>query len=159
MARPRKSAAVHKANGNPGDRPLRVEPKPRPVKPTRPAQLSEAGGKVWDRVTAELEFMGILVAADQDLLLAYSCAVADFLECERITQDEGLTLDTREGQRAHPAAKLKKELAIVIKTLASELGLSNQGRAKLGKVPEHKSEAEQQRDKLRLFIAGTQKTG
>lgn len=48
----------------------------RPVAPSKPPWLDEYGGRVWDRVVAELEPMGVLNPAHREILAAYCMAAS-----------------------------------------------------------------------------------
>jgi hypothetical protein len=88
--------------------------------PPPPASLGEAGTDLWRRIMADYD---IADCGGKELLLQ-ACGACDRLaELKRCIDEEGTTIRTRGGIRAHPA--LRDELAcraFIVRTLRA-LGL------------------------------------
>jgi P27 family predicted phage terminase small subunit len=111
----------------------RSEPQPREVEPVEPDWLSEDQRKVWREAAGELRAMGMLWAADQHMLVVYSCAMADFMTAQRLIDRSGLLIKGREDTMVkNPLHGVKRDNANIARVLARELGLTPAGRAILG---------------------------
>jgi len=89
---------------------------------------------VWDRLVAEVDAMGLLYAADGDLLAQLATAVARYGEAERVLQAEGLVVADRE----HPGRVkrntwvfVQREAAEMTQRLSDRFALSPAARARL----------------------------
>ena len=70
--RKRKSAAEHKANGNPGRRETRPEPEFKPVKGEMPPDWLDSGAKdIWHELMPILESTNVYTEADKHQLAMY----------------------------------------------------------------------------------------
>lgn len=130
MARGRKPlpTAVKELNGNPGKRKLNdAEPIAPPLASLdAPAWLSEDAKVIWNRRAHQVATMGCLKDPDTELFAAYCEAVANAV---------------RANQAGEPAIKLWQ----LVRSLASEFGLSPSSRTRLH-IPASRPE-----NKLRLF--------
>lgn len=133
--------------GNPGKRRLNArEPKPG-GQPVAPDWLSDDARKEWDRTVPELERLGLLSVVDGAALVGHCCNYARAVQAERTLQREGLILDGKK----HPAATVAKECWQLVRSFASEFGLTSSSRARLT------TGGEDQGDALGLFIAAKPK--
>jgi P27 family predicted phage terminase small subunit len=77
------------AAGNPGKRRLnRSEPSPPPAPATPPDALDADGLERWYRLYPMLTDMGVMTAAENDMLIRYCNMAAQFDECQRILQKQ-----------------------------------------------------------------------
>lgn len=118
-----------------GVRPDRVnlaEPKPKKAKPKCPGWLSDDAKRVWRRTTKQLETMGLLYEADQDIIVAYANAVVNYERATRIVDEQGVLVEgRRDGQVSNPAVRVQRDCAQLIRQFASELGLTPSSRSRL----------------------------
>src|SRR3990167_8908338 len=93
-----KPSRLRVIEGNPGKRPLQKnEPRPRPVRPTRPEWLSAEAKREWSRLAGELERLGLLTVVDRAALAGLCQAWARAAEAERVLAIEGMTVTTPSG--------------------------------------------------------------
>jgi P27 family predicted phage terminase small subunit len=119
-----KPNALRVLEGKPGHRPLRPEPKPRPVAPKCPAWLLLEAKREWRRVAPELERLGLLTVVDGTPLAGYCQAYARWRQAETVLEDEGTTFKTPNGYvQVHP------QVAIAQKYLQIARGLLRRVRA------------------------------
>jgi len=123
---------VRRLHGEPNKRRHRVEPQPAERKPEPTDTLGLEARAVWDRLTAELDAMGILYAADGDPLAMLCSSVAVFREAERKLADEGLILEDRDGApRRNPWWLIRRDALNEIMRLGSAFGLTPVARTHL----------------------------
>ena len=83
MSRPTPTA-IKIATGNPGKRPINdSEPTPARGHPARPSHVKGEAKKEWDRITDELDQMGLLTTADRPALAMYCITWARWQEAEK----------------------------------------------------------------------------
>ena len=124
--------------GNPGHRALpKEEPKPRPMRPTRPHWLQPEAKREWTRVVAELEALELLTVVDRAALAAYCQAYARAVAAEKaldkaIEKEGSMTYRTDSGQ-----IKPRPEIAIalrewqMVRAFAAEFGLTPSSRVRM----------------------------
>lgn len=100
--------------------------------PKPPSHLSAVARDEWNRVAPELVRMGILATSDLGALELYTVEFAAIRECEEILREEGRTVTTPAGPKAHPAAAMRKASMMQATRLASELGLTPVSRSRKG---------------------------
>ncbi|HMO48756.1 MAG TPA: P27 family phage terminase small subunit [Rubrivivax sp.] len=103
--------------GNPGKRPLKVEPKPTAGAPACPDWMPEVGRQQWERVVPELDRLKLLTKVDSAVLEAFCSVYAEFVD------------DVKAGRRLS-AASLGQ-----LRFYAGELGLTPAARARLAAPP------------------------
>jgi P27 family predicted phage terminase small subunit len=118
-----------------GDRKDRIntnEPKPKKAKPKCPSWLSKEAKAVWRRTSAQLDAMGLLFEADQDILAAYSVAVVTYQQATKLVEEQGVLVEgRRDGWVTNPAVRVQRDQATLIRMLASEMGLTPSSRTRL----------------------------
>lgn len=118
-----------------GDRKDRIntsEPKPKRAKPKCPTWLSKQAKAVWRRTATQLDAMGLLFEADQDILAAYAVAVVTYQEATKLVEQEGILIEgRRDGMVTNPAVRVQRDQATLIRMLASEMGLTPSSRTRL----------------------------
>src|SRR5215203_2781848 len=84
MGMPRVPGPLKLLRGNPGKRPLSVEPQPsRTVLPKPPEYLSADAEAEWHRIAPELYHLGLLTLVDVNPFAAYCQAYARWVTAER----------------------------------------------------------------------------
>jgi P27 family predicted phage terminase small subunit len=118
--------------GNRGKRPLPThEPQPARGIPPCPAWLDAEAKAKWEQLAPELDRLGLLTVVDGDFLTAYCQAWGEFLWATETLREEGRVMDTRTGQRAHPAAALQRSAWVAMQRFGGLFGLSPADRVKL----------------------------
>ena len=132
MGRQPKPAAVKKAEGNPGKRKIPQEVQPAAEAPVCPSYFSKRAVKIWNDTTKQLEVMGLLFRADEQLLSAYVMACEDLVDSEETLQKQGRYIEDSYGnKKRHPAAVTRDKATAAIAKLGSLLGLNAISRARL----------------------------
>lgn len=75
-------ANVHLLRGNPSKKPIAEllgEFRPPVGMPKRPAELNDAARKIWKRIGAELESLGLISKIDESAFAAYCLDYAEYL--------------------------------------------------------------------------------
>lgn len=117
------------------DRAAGTEPQPA-GKPKCPRWLAGTARTAWRRLVPDLVRIGLLTAADADVMAAFCQARADFETAARQLVKEGHTFEDRFGQpRPHPAVGIQAKAVAQLRQLGAELGLTPSGRVRLA-VPE-----------------------
>jgi P27 family predicted phage terminase small subunit len=132
-----KPNALRVLEGKPGHRPLRPEPKPRPVAPKCPAWLLLEAKREWRRVAPELERLGLLTVVDGTALAGYCQAYARWRQAETVLDDEGTTFKTPNGYvQVHPQVAIAQKYLQIARGFCAEFGLtpSSRGRMTLPEV-------------------------
>jgi P27 family predicted phage terminase small subunit len=124
-----------------GDRPSRVnqhEPKPEPSAecPAAPEFLEQAEAELWDRYAPMLHAQAVLTDWDQEALAAF-CQAAVLARLSAATlHEEGITTENQNGMPIkHPAFAVWKESASLIRSFASEFGMTPASRSRLVVTP------------------------
>ena len=136
--RPPKPTALHVLNGNPSRKSDlgQHEPRPTPVAPDCPAWLSADARTEWDRVTPELERLGLLTVVDMVSLAAYCQSYARWVEAERVLSEKGITHEytNKAGETnvtARPEVGIADKYLKHVKAFCSEFGLSPSSRVRI----------------------------
>lgn len=118
-----------------GDRKDRIntnEPKPAKRRPRCPSWLTKEAQVIWRRTTKQLDEMGILAEADQDVICAYVMAVLNFERATKLVDEMGVLVEgRRDGFVKNPAVQIQRDNATLIRQLGSELGLTPSSRSRL----------------------------
>jgi P27 family predicted phage terminase small subunit len=114
-----------------------------PGKPLKPANLSEAASREWDRLTGELEAAGIQVtSAHRTVLSEVSKIKADMAEAwEAVEEDGAYSVNAKTGAvQAHPASKrldaLRRDLQKWLVMLGLRAAVAGDTEEKKGKTLE-----------------------
>jgi P27 family predicted phage terminase small subunit len=118
-----------------GDRKDRIntnEPTPPKTKPKCPKWLSNEAQKIWKRTSKQLEAMGLLFEADQDILNSYCIAVDTYQQATKLVNEQGVLVEGRRDDFVtNPAVRIQRDQATLIRMLGSELGLTPSSRTRL----------------------------
>jgi len=114
------------------DRINKSEPKPKTSKPKCPSWMSDEAKAVWRRTSKQLDAMGLLFEADQDILAAYVNAVVNYQKASELVDRSGVLIKgRRDGVVTNPAVRVQRDSATLIRMLAGELGLTPSARTRL----------------------------
>ncbi len=144
MGRGRKPlpANVHVLRGNPSKLPaaqLRDGVQPEVASPEPPEHLSAEGRAEWDRISAELEGLGLLTRIDRAALAVYCQAWGRWVDAERqlvAEGSEGLTVVTPSGfQRPSVWLVISERAVEQMHKFLIEFGMTPSSRTRLGRSP------------------------
>lgn len=124
-------------------RPSRVnrdEPRPVGQLVAPPDDLSSEAGAVWRRVLREFGHTGVIRGADGDVMRIYCETVARYERASRLLDQSGpLVRGARSGELVkNPLHQIVRDNAVLIRSLAGELGLTPAARVGLhanGRTP------------------------
>lgn len=136
---PKKPTALKLISGNPGGKPLpKNEPKPEAIASLDvPADLQGAVARAaWERVAPKLRRMHVLSEADVDALLLYCRLCETFATADAQVRTEGVTLETPQGLKKHPAVTVMHESATQLRALMQSFGMTPSARASVEKLEE-----------------------
>ena len=141
---------IKKLKGNPGKRALNdKEPKPDVAIPECPGHLTGEARKEWDRVTAELQTLGIIAKIDRAALAAYCMAWLDFVYASRMVDDEGEVITSiKGGKYLNPWVGIKTSAMDRVVRIGAEFGLTPASRTRL------KVETPSEEDLMASFLFG-----
>lgn len=118
--------------GERADRINKNEPKASKSKPRCPNWLSAEAKTVWRRTVKQLELMGILSEADNDIICAYSNAVVNYQRATELVDKAGVLIKgRRDGVVTNPAVRVQRDSAMLVHRFATELGLTPSSRTRL----------------------------
>ena len=114
---------------------------PPPLQPVRgipepPAWLSDEALAEWERITPELDRLGMVTHLDRSILAIYCDAWAKWVQSARLAGSVGLLATGQRGEdRKHPVMQLYRDLGTQCRNLARELGLTPSARLRI-ELPE-----------------------
>lgn len=124
--------------GNPGKRPLTArEPRPEKGRPRCPSWLGPEVKKVWRRVVADLEAMGVLTVADGDAVSIYCQTYVRWKAAEEWIAKHGEVYPIRDanGQikcmQQFPQVAISRNLLLVLRAYQQEFGLTPAARCRI----------------------------
>lgn len=124
-----KDTRLKRIEGNPGGRPLSIQPEPQSEIPLCPSWLDSKAMEEWDRITPELRRLGLLSQIDVMALAVYCQAVSHWQAAEEIIQQEGLTIKNQKGNKVtHPAVRIMRDSMQTIRAFCIEFGLTPSSR-------------------------------
>ena len=150
MGRKKKPAALKKLEGNPGGKPILVEPQTSGEMPEPPSHLDEYAIEEWERVAEGLNLMGVLDTIDMATFAAYCSAYSRWHHAEdelvKISKEgsprDALVIKTIQGNWIQqPLIGISNVAARDMVKFASEFGLTPAARAKLGVDPKKKTKS------------------
>lgn len=151
-----KPTAMKLIAGNPGNRPLNQhEPVPPPGSPTCPPDLGDDARGEWDRITAELDAMGILARTDRAALAAYCAAYGHWMAAERGLRSDGMFYEANGLRKLNPASREARDWLGVMRQYLTEFGLTPSSRTRVTKADgDGSGKRNQPKDKSRFFPNG-----
>ena len=129
MGRPAQPPALKLLKGrgqgvDSGGRKVKPTPKFRRVSPNPPTWLSREAKAEWKRVIPELQRLELVKGEDRAALAAYCETWAVFVAATRTVQDEGLTIDAKQGTLPHPAVGIARNAGKELRAWANQFGLT-----------------------------------
>lgn len=126
----KKPTAVHKANGNPSGRPLNEEEPMPSGKPECPDWLSDEARNEWNRLSGELDSLGMLTMIDQGIFAVHCQCWADWRAAWELVQKTGVTTRGYSGGYVtNPAVGVMKTARDGYIKTCVELGLTPSSRS------------------------------
>lgn len=131
--RPPKPTRMKVLTGNPGKRPLnKNEPRPDPVIPDCPPELSPAAQREWARLVGELSSLNMITKLDRAALAAFCGAYALWAEATLAIQKHGTLVKSPTGYPLQsPYISIVNRQAEIMMRLASEFGFTPASRSKI----------------------------
>lgn len=150
---PPKPTALKILEGNPGQRPIGEEPKPRSGAPLPPAHMSGEALAEWGRVVPDLDKIGMLAKVDRAYLVVYCEAWQAYCEASQALRDHGVVVKGREDTLVkNPAAQVMRDAADLMLKYGSRFGLSPSDRVKLAVQPAQDEGAEGSPERAALSL-------
>lgn len=119
-----------------GGRKVVAPPQAVPACPERPDWLTPDAQDMWQRVTPELERLGLLGRIDLGALAAYCEAWATWREARRLLDAEGVVVAGRDGNAVrHPAVMVANAASAELRAWAVQLGLTPAARQRMTAPP------------------------
>lgn len=124
---------LKKLKGNPGKRALNEkEPKPDVEIPECPAHLAGEGRTEWNRITKELQALGIIARIDRAALTVYCMAWLDFVYASRMVDEEGEVITSiKGGKYQNPWVGIKTSAMDRLVRISAEFGMTPASRTKI----------------------------
>ncbi len=116
-----------------GGRKVKTTPEFKRQPPTAPTWLSREAAAEWKRVVPGLSRLDLLKPEDRAVLAAYCETWATFVAATRRVHQEGLTIEAKQGELAHPAVGIARNAGKELRTFAREFGLSPSAEMALGR--------------------------
>jgi len=132
--RPRKSAAVKIAQGNPGRRKIAETVQAKAGCPDCPTVVSrdKDAKAMWDWLVTNLDSMGILTLADRLVLELIANDYSELQQALRLVKKEGMILrGEKGGSYSHPALNIAASARKRIHFVMQNLGLTPKAREQL----------------------------
>lgn len=136
MARPRKPTKLLELSGafrkDPGRRKSRErEPELAKGIGDPPLWMDITAMEEWRRIVPDLEAAGVTSRVEATALAAYCQAVSRWQAAEAEIQREGITIETANGKRKHPAVAVAEASMALIRAFASEFGMTPSSRSRV----------------------------
>lgn len=104
MGRHRIPTSIKIANGNPGKRPLPIEPQYPPLSSICPPELQGEARAEWDRVVPELLAQGVVTTMDYQVVFQLCYGWGKIRELQTIIDRDGIMITNKNGDmQRHPA--------------------------------------------------------
>lgn len=132
--------------GNPGKRPLNEdEPIFSAMDETAPESLDEEGAAEWNRIVDELRTSGVVTKMDETILWAYCQEFSIAKKAAKELKGNGLIIKAPSGYPIkNPYLSIQHRSLYLLKSLASELGLSPSSRSRVVAIPTKKGDKYEQ---------------
>ena len=124
-------------NGNPGKRPLpKNEPKPKPIPQKKPSWVTGEGTKMWNRLSPELERLGLLTIVDGEAFAAACHSWGTYVHCQKHLKQHGLTYEYTNTQGSsneieRPEVRIGQKSLAEFRAFCSEFGLTPAARTRI----------------------------
>lgn len=109
-----------------------AQPKPRPVAPKVPKELSPVAKKHYKKISETLERLGVLTEIDGAALFAYCAAYGRWIEAEQTIKEKGLLYKSPAGAvGVSPMVRIANQAIDQMMKIASEFGMTPASRTKI----------------------------
>lgn len=128
-----KPTRIKVLTGNPGKRALNInEPRPEPVAPECPPELSSSAQREWDRLVADLSKLNLITSLDRAALATYCGAYALWAEATAAIQKFGTMVKSPSGYPMQsPYIAIANRQAEIMMRIASEFGFTPASRSRI----------------------------
>jgi P27 family predicted phage terminase small subunit len=128
-----KPTRVKRLTGNPGKRPLNEnEPKPEPVVPDCPPELSPIAQAEWNRIVTTLGPLRVLTPLDRTGLVAYCAAYGRWVEANEAIDKYGMMVKSPSGYPVQsPYLSIANRQTELMMRIASEYGFTPASRSRI----------------------------
>lgn len=125
-------AAIKRATGNPGRRPIREPIAPRAELLDPPAHVTGSARDEWLRLAPALFQLGILTASDRGAFAAYCEAYGLMVDCAKVIKSRGRTYKGPNGAWcARPEVRLAMQARAQVQKFSGDFGLTPAARERL----------------------------
>lgn len=107
-----------------GGRKVKLPPKFCRIAPEAPEWLSPEARSLWERTIPELLRLELIKAEDGENFAAYCETWAIFVQATKTIQQEGLTIEAKQGKLAHPAVGIARNAGRELRAFAGQFGLT-----------------------------------
>lgn len=130
---PPKPVRLRELEGNAGHRPLRNEPKPRPITPAMPDYLGTDGQAKWNELLPELEYSGVLTIVDRDVFGLYCFAYQTFTQAVAELASGGAVVTAKGSgyMMPHPLVAIRNRAVDDMRRWGAELGVGAASRTRV----------------------------
>ena len=124
----------------------RIEPQPKPVRPSCPSQLTETARNEWRRMAPRLERLGLLTHLDRAALAGYCQSWADWIEARQAIGDSATVVKAPDGGlMLNPYLKVATTAARQMREFGALFGMSPSDRTHVSASPPMEPDDEKQR--------------
>lgn len=138
-----KPTAIKLVKGNPGGRPLnKAEPRPPKGIPTCPDwfEPNSYAREMWDRVSGDLDRMGVLSTADGTTLEILCQSYQEYRLAQAAIAREGITFVSGDQIKRNPATAIQHDAWRRVMSGLIEFGLTPASRTKVQTLPLERQE-------------------
>ena len=127
-----KPTALRLLEGNREHRPIPPnEPKPKSVKPKKPAWLDRVARREWNRMCKLLEPLGLLSEIDGAALGIYCQAFSRLVLAEKAIAEHGIVYVDGLALRTRPEVLIAEKAMKTLRAVAAEFGMTPSSRSRI----------------------------
>jgi P27 family predicted phage terminase small subunit len=112
---------------------------PQPIAPSgqpqKPKGLSPEASVEWDLLVAELTDLGTISEVDRACVEMAARYAGHYHQAATEVAKDGLTVETKQGFKAHPSLRSRDDAARIRKSYLEALGLTPTSRTKVSAIP------------------------
>lgn len=141
---------INLLKGNPGKRPInKNEPMPEKGKPKAPRYLKKMPRYWFEKLSDELDDIGVLTKLDSKALELLVEAYSEYRHHSDVLDKDGYTYKTNEGLiKPHPAATMKADAWKRAKAMLDSFGMTPSSRTKVSTI------SKDEVDPMEAFLKG-----
>lgn len=112
---------------------------PQPIAPSgqpqKPKDLSPQASAEWDLLVAELTELGTISEVDRACVEMAARYAGHYQQAAAEVARDGLTVETKQGFKAHPSLRSRDDAARIRKSYLEALGLTPTSHTKVSAIP------------------------